>query len=167
MRRYIATIAGKQYPVEIEALEDGKFRLKALSRTVILDALPTDRGLSLLIDGRSVDADLREEGKVLLVTLQGQDFPVEIEDARRLSLRPKSAKMSGKVSIKAPMPGQIARILVEEGSEVKERQGVVVVEAMKMENELRSPKDGKVIWVLPKSRVGSAVERGEELAVIE
>lgn len=71
----------------------------------------------------------------------------------------------GRQSIVAPIPGRVVRVLVMPGDRVSAGQGVVVVEAMKMENELRSPKDGVVREV--KAREGTAVEAGAVLAVIE
>ena len=73
--------------------------------------------------------------------------------------------ISGRVELKAMMPGRVVNLLVKPGDEVAADQGVLVVEAMKMENELKTPKAGKVLEI--RVSVGQAVEKGEILAVIE
>jgi len=75
------------------------------------------------------------------------------------------AQAAGTQQVLAPMPGKVVKILVKPGDEVKARQGLVVVEAMKMENELRSPKDGRVSDVLVAE--GASVEAGRPLVVVE
>jgi biotin carboxyl carrier protein len=72
---------------------------------------------------------------------------------------------SGIIQIKSPMPGKILRYLVEEGQQVTEGQGLVVIEAMKMENELQAPKDGTVKTI--SGTPGTAVDRGSLLLLIE
>jgi biotin carboxyl carrier protein len=72
---------------------------------------------------------------------------------------------TGSQQVTAPMPGKVVKVLVKPGDEVKARQGIVVVEAMKMENELRASKDGRVAQVLVSE--GASVEAGRLLAVIE
>jgi biotin carboxyl carrier protein len=76
-----------------------------------------------------------------------------------------AAQAAGTQQVLAPMPGKVVKILVKPGDEVKARQGLVVVEAMKMENELRSPKDGRVSDVLVAE--GASVEAGRLLVVVE
>ena len=72
---------------------------------------------------------------------------------------------AGRQQVVAPMPGKVVKVLVKEGDSVRVRQGLVVVEAMKMENELRSPKDGRVARVLVDE--GTLVESGRPLVVVE
>nr|WP_306414357.1 biotin/lipoyl-containing protein [Corallococcus exiguus] len=76
-----------------------------------------------------------------------------------------SFSVEGRQVILAPMPGKVVKVLVAVGEEVKEGQGLVVVEAMKMENELKSPKAGKVTEVFAKE--GTAVENNAKLVVVE
>jgi biotin carboxyl carrier protein len=92
---------------------------------------------------------------------------VDVADERRLRLRAGTAGFSaeGKQLIVAPMPGKVVKVLVKVGDEVKQGQGLVVVEAMKMENELKSPKDGKVVELFAKE--GTAVENNAKLVVVE
>jgi biotin carboxyl carrier protein len=101
------------------------------------------------------------------VLVRGQVSRVDVADERRLRLRAGSAGFSveGKQVINAPMPGKVVKVLVKQGDEVKEGQGLVVVEAMKMENELKSPKAGKVVELLAKE--GTTVENNAKLVVVE
>jgi biotin carboxyl carrier protein len=165
-RRFTATISGAAHEVELEELPGGGLRAKVGGREVELDVYGEGGELSLLVDHRVVTAFLSEEGGAPAVEVSGRRLRVELEDAR--AARSKGGERArGRVSVRAPMPGRIARILVAEGAKVAARQGLVVIEAMKMENELKSPRDGVVARVLPASRVGTNVDGGEELAVIE
>ena len=100
----------------------------------------------------------------VLVGLEGRTISVTL-NGRRSAHAEAGAHGHGQVSIAAPMPGRVVRVLVEPGDEVAARQGVIVVEAMKMENELRAPRAGRVkeVSVVP----GMSVEAGRILAVIE
>ncbi|MGA7871513.1 MAG: biotin/lipoyl-containing protein, partial [Candidatus Binatus sp.] len=77
----------------------------------------------------------------------------------------KRRELSGRVEIKAAMPGRIVNVLVALGDEVKAEQGIVIVEAMKMENEVKAPKAGKIVEV--KVIAGQTVEKGQVMIVIE
>ena len=92
---------------------------------------------------------------------------MDVADERTVRLRAglSGFSVSGKVVVTAPMPGKVVRVLVAPGAEVAEGQGVVVVEEMKMENELKSPKTGKVLEVFAK--VGSTVEANAKLLSVE
>jgi biotin carboxyl carrier protein len=91
---------------------------------------------------------------------------VELRDPRSLRSRQKAAiDEKGAVKILAPMPGRVVRVLVEENGEVEAGQGVVVVEAMKMQNEIKSPKKGTVKEIL--AVAGAAVNPGDTLAIVE
>jgi biotin carboxyl carrier protein len=93
-------------------------------------------------------------------------YAVDVRDPRSLRTRRAIAGTeAGPQKIKAPMPGKIVRILVAEKDEVKAGQGVIVMEAMKMQNEMKSPKDGRVQKIL--TAEGSAVNAGDTLAIIE
>ena len=124
-------------------------------------------GLSLLVDGRSARCDL-EPGKdgALAVRVNGSVQRLELLDERKLRLRQATGKFSleGPQRVDSPMPGKVVRVLVKAGDEVTEGQPLVVVEAMKMENELKSPKAGKVLELLAVE--GAAVESGARLAVV-
>lgn len=119
--------------------------------------------LSLLVGGRSYE--VRRDSASGEVILQGERYPVEVRDMRSLRGRRRSAHAgAGPKKLVAPMPGKVVRVLVAEQSEVEAGQGMVVVEAMKMQNELKSPKKGVVTKLLVSE--GAAVSAGDALAVI-
>ena len=108
-----------------------------------------------------------DDGRVH-VRVRGRVLRFEILDERRLKMKEAQGfrlDVGGLATIDSPMPGKVIKILAKEGDEVKEGQGVIVVEAMKMENELRTPKAGVVKEI--KVKEGDAVEAGARLAVIE
>jgi biotin carboxyl carrier protein len=168
--RYFAKVQGQKEAaaVDIEPAGDNRFKLTLDGRTFLVDALAVEGGaLSMLVEGTSYGVEFDEQGEEVHVLVRGQLTRVDVADERRLRLRAGSAAFSveGKQLIAAPMPGKVVKVLVKLGDEVKEGQGLVVVEAMKMENELKSPKAGKVVE-LP-AREGTAVEINARLVVVE
>jgi biotin carboxyl carrier protein len=115
---------------------------------------------SVILDGRSFE--VRPDRGALIVN--GQRHEVEIDDPRVLRRRTAGVAAEGQQTLKASMPGKVVRVLVADGDDVAAGQGIVVVEAMKMQNEVRSPKDGRVISV--RVSEGSAVGAGDVLAVV-
>lgn len=100
------------------------------------------------------------------VIVNGHRVPVTVRDKKHLrGIAGGNANASGKVSLISPMPGKIVRVLLSAGDEVAANQGVLIVEAMKMQNEVQSPKAGKVSEIRVKE--GQTVNSGETLAVIE
>jgi biotin carboxyl carrier protein len=137
-------------------------------RTVRVDAYQHQFGtLSLLVDTASYTATLDRRDPAVHVRVRNGLFPIEILDERRLRMRRAASRFTveGRQVVCAPMPGRIVRVLVAAGDEVREGQGLVVVEAMKMENEMRSPKGGRVVEV--HVREGQAVENGAKLVAVE
>jgi biotin carboxyl carrier protein len=163
MRSYIATVAGEKKEVSIEHMEGTRYRVKIDAQTIELDA--TD---PLLLNQSPVIHHLRAEGVgQFVVEIDSHHLAIELEDARSAALKKHTKASSGKVTLRAPMPGKISRILVKEGDHVKEKQGLVVLEAMKMENELKSTIAGVVVKIIPASRIGTTANGNEELAIIE
>jgi biotin carboxyl carrier protein len=129
---------------------------------------------SLIIDGRShqvwIEEGERRQGgapPTFRVHLRGFDYDVGVEDERSRRLRQFTNSESGSQELGqliAPMPGMVVKLLVEPGQMVKKGDGVLIVEAMKMENEIRCPVSGEVKEILVSAR--QAVEKGEILAVI-
>jgi biotin carboxyl carrier protein len=107
---------------------------------------------SVILDGRSWEIRL-------------SDVDVTIEDPREPRKSGAMAGLEGRQTIAAPMPGKVVRVLVSEGDTVERGQGIVVIEAMKMQNELKSPKAGRVTSI--QAGDGAAVAAGEILAVVE
>lgn len=122
--------------------------------------------LSLIVQGHAYRCVLDEGPVETAIHAGGQRFLLSIEDPRSLtSRRRKGGASGGQQVIKAPMPGRIVRVLVQSGDEVAAHQGVVVIEAMKMQNELKTARAGKVAEI--KTETGATVAAGEVLLVID
>ena len=168
-------VGGRTFTVAIDRTDRaGRFRVTLDGVARVVDASRTGEfGLSLLAGGEEVggeacgSADFQivpAESGALLVGLQGRTIGVTV-NGRRSAHADGMHHGQGQVTIAAPMPGRVVRVLVGAGDAVEARQPVVVVEAMKMENELRAPRAGRIreITVTP----GTSVEAGRILAVIE
>jgi biotin carboxyl carrier protein len=130
----------------------------------------SDRGSSLLIfNGRVFDCRVEgraESGKPVDVFIGTDRFSVTLTDPKRLrSSAGETAQADEAARIIAPMPGKVVRVLVSPGDHVEAGAGIVVVEAMKMQNEMKSPKAGRVSAL--SVQVGATVNGGDVLAVIE
>ncbi len=169
--RFFAKFKGaktESTPVDIEPAGPGHFTVTVDGKTHDIDALTLPHGaVSLVVDGESYGVEFEEHGDEVAVMVRGQVVRIDLADERRLRLRAATAGFSveGKQTLLAPMPGKVVKILAKIGDEVKEGQGLVVVEAMKMENELKSPKAGKVTELFTKE--GVAVEANAKLISIE
>jgi biotin carboxyl carrier protein len=148
--------------------DGGRFRVRVDDQVHEVDARRTGVGLTLILpgDGRSIDVALTEHGRgEWLVQLPHVALEATV-DARRRERGPAAGPAgAGAQRVTAPMPGRVVRLLVKVGDEVALRQGLVVVEAMKMENELGSPKAGRVKDIAVTE--GQSVEAGRLLVVIE
>lgn len=167
--KFDVEVGGRTRSIVVErAGETGRFHVVVDGRAHDLVARPTDLGLSLLFDegGRSLDAAATPvNGGEWLVQLPHVDVPVGVDRQRHARGGQRAGGGAGQQRVKAPMPGRVLRVLVKVGDEVAHRQGLVVVEAMKMENELTAPRAGKVIEVGVTE--GTSVEAGRLLVVIE
>jgi acetyl/propionyl-CoA carboxylase alpha subunit len=135
-------------------------------RRVKADAAKISPGVySILLDGRSLEVRVEALVDGMLLRTAGREYRVEIVDPRSWR-RSRSGRIdpAGRQQIAAPMAGKVVRVLVSPGQQVETGQGLLVVEAMKMQNEIRSPKTGTVDRLL--AREGQTVNSGEILAVI-
>jgi biotin carboxyl carrier protein len=122
--------------------------------------------LSLLIDGRSHRCVLVPSADQRMIAIRGQEYRVGVTDPRSLRERRKRSGVgNGKLLIKASIPGRVARVLVAAGDEVTAHQAILVIEAMKMQNELKAARDGRVAEV--RVAAGETVAAGQVLAVLE
>jgi len=163
---YDVIVSGKPHRLELEKV-DGVWQCRLEGKEVHFDAVLTGRDvLSLLVDGRSYEVKREQTATDLHLWVGGTRFPVELRDPRSLRARQSSAlDEKGPRKILAPMPGRIVRLLAAEQSEVEAGQGIVVVEAMKMQNEIKSPKKGIIKRIT--ATAGAAVNAGDVLAVVE
>ncbi|MBM3813648.1 MAG: biotin/lipoyl-binding protein [Acidimicrobiia bacterium] len=120
---------------------------------------------SVLVGGRSYQVRVWLEDNEGRVEIDGRSVPVVIEDPRELGGSGSAAAVSGNYNVTAAMPGRVIRVLVEEGQAVEAGQGILVVEAMKMQNEMQSPSAGTVSSIQVKA--GAAVAAGQVLATVE
>lgn len=122
--------------------------------------------LSLIVDGRAWRVVLEEDASEPAVLIAGERIPYSVNDPRSLrARRAHAAGTDGPRPIKASMPGRVVRVLAQPGDAIEAHQGIVVIEAMKMQNELKSPKNGKLaeLRVTP----GDTVSAGDVLAIVE
>jgi biotin carboxyl carrier protein len=159
-------IDGRETTLDVR--EDGaqrEFRLGTgeLRRAHVLEIEP---GLySILLDGRSYEARVENGQDGVAVIIRGRRMRVELEDPRRASRKSAGRRTDGPLQVTAPMPGKIVRLLVAPGDEVTAGQGLVVMEAMKMQNELKAARPGRVVSI--PVHEGDTVSAGDILAVIE
>jgi biotin carboxyl carrier protein len=169
-----------KYEVQLEDLSGKKSRIVELERNgsgwrILLDDQSVDADaveiaphtLSILLNGQSYEIHVSPapDGKLKLQT-GSHEFTAEVIDPRAWSGRRHGhVEAEGRQQIVAPMPGKVVRLLVKAGDHVEIGQGLFVVEAMKMQNEIRSPKSGTVQRVLAKE--GQPVNAGEVLAWVE
>ena len=120
---------------------------------------------SVLLDGASYEIRVIETAQGLSAEACGRRFAVEAGDPRDTGRGSRASSGSGRQNVAAPMPGKVIRILVEVGDVVTEGQGLVVVEAMKMQNEMKASRPGRVIEI--RARGGETVGAGDTLVVLE
>jgi biotin carboxyl carrier protein len=166
--RYVATLEGEEHEIEVEELSADSFAIRFGTHRFEADLRKVGpASFSVIVENRSYDFDVVRDGEETVVASRtGSKRLTLIDSARRAAHgTARRREVTGRVEIKATMPGRVVSVLVAPGDEVKEGQGIVVVEAMKLENELKSPKAGKVQEV--KVVAGQTVEKGELMIVIE
>lgn len=165
--KYVATLEGAEHELEVEEIAANALRIKFGQNAYDVDVRRVGRtSFSILVGNRSFDLDVTVEGDDLVVASRGGATRVTLIDtARRRHGAVARPHAGGRAEMRAMMPGRVVNVLVGVGDQVEHQQGVLVVEAMKMENEIKSPKAGKVVEI--KVTPGQTVEKGELLAVIE
>ena len=163
-------IRGKDHIVEIaRAPGPGTRRLCVTidGRPVEADAVEVAAGTySILLGSQAFEVRVRPGLEGLVVQTAGEEFSVAVADPRDWSGKRGHGGLAaeGRQLVTAPMPGKVVRVLVQAGDAVEAGQGLLVVEAMKMQNELRAPKSGRVEKLLVAE--GQAVNTGDTLAVV-
>jgi biotin carboxyl carrier protein len=162
---YDVTIEGRKYKLELNRV-DGRWACLVDGRTVEVDAvLVRPDVLSLRMGNFAYEVKSERIAEDSYVSIGSERFAAEVRDPRSLRGRGHAHEDRGPRKIFAPMPGKVVRILAGEGDEVEIGSGVAVVEAMKMQNEIKSPKKGKVQKILVGQ--GAAVNAGDVLAIVE
>lgn len=179
---YDVSVGGKTYRLEIEPRgresaspapgeaddrQGSDWRLRLDGREVLVNVAPgTPDVLSLLIEGNSFDVRQEREPEKLRIFVRGEIHEVSLEDPRSFRNRTRARSVErGPLKVTATMPGKVVRVLARAGEQMAAGQAIAVIEAMKMQNEIRSPKPG----VLKELRVrpGANVNTGEVLAIVE
>jgi biotin carboxyl carrier protein len=156
--------AASEYRLEVRHAGVGGQGIRNSSGTAsVVEVMP---GLfSVLLSGRSFTVYVVPNGATLEVSTGGERHVISIADARDRSSKNKKVTAAGPLELRAQMPGKVIKLLVQVGTAVEAGQGLIVVEAMKMQNEMKSPKKGIV------SRIhvveGATVVAGEALIVVE
>jgi biotin carboxyl carrier protein len=163
--KYITTLNDQQYTIEID--HDDQITVNGESYDINFQQLSEGGILSLLLNNHSLEAIVEERDGAWEVLIRGELYTVQVQDERAYRLakaRGITAEVIGEAAIKSPMPGLIIAVPVEEGQLVSKGDQIVILESMKMENELRSPRDGVVkrLHVKP----GESVEKNQPLATI-
>ncbi|HEV2489417.1 MAG TPA: biotin/lipoyl-containing protein [Candidatus Acidoferrales bacterium] len=158
-------IGNRERRVEIER-RGGHLHFRLDNEDVAADAIQLRPGIySILLGGFAYEVRVNSGTEDLLVQVNGRDYRAEVFDPRQWRRdRGELVEAEGRQQVVAPMPGKIVRVLVKTGESVETGQGLMVVEAMKMQNEIKSPKSGKIERLLV--REGQAVNSGETLAVV-
>ncbi len=160
--KYIATIDDKDYVVEIG--DDKNISLNGQTCEIDFASVSDQPIFSLLINGKSYEAFVYPQDDEWQVLLLGRLYSVRVEDVREKRLR---AAAGGKAversefHLKAPMPGLVVAVPVQEGQQVGKGDVLVILESMKMQNELKSPRDGVVARL--RISVGDSVEQSQTL----
>ncbi len=165
---YNVTIDGILYRLDLDLDRTlGRWRCRVDGREVQMDAARAQPDvLSMLIGGRAYEIRRERLASDLRIWAGDHFYTAEVSDPRSLRNRKVRAVGSGgQRRLVAPMPGKVVRFLVAESSPVEAGQGVVVVEAMKMQNEIKSPKKGIVLRLAVAE--GAAVNAGDVLAIVE
>jgi biotin carboxyl carrier protein len=162
---YDITIDGKHYRLDLNRA-DGAWSCLVDGREVEVDAvLARPDVLSLRIGNLVYEVKCERVAGEMYLWVGSRRFATEVRDPRSLRGRVRDIDDQGPRKLTAPMPGKIVRVLVSQGAEVEVGAGVLVVEAMKMQNEIKSPKKGTIQKILVS--VGAAVNAGDVLAIVE
>ena len=161
---YEITIDGTTRTVDVTLGKDGRYVVAFDGEQHVVDLLkPTPEAYQMLIDGQSWEAGCVPTSDGYLVDVMGVSTDVAVVDPRRKALKLGAGSASG--TIATQMPGRIVRLMVKPGDTVKKGQPVLVIEAMKMENEMKSPVDGVLGEVYVSE--GQTVEAGTKLVRID
>ena len=160
--KYITTIGEREFTIEI--VNRNLVIVNGVSYEVDFSSVSGQPVYSLIVDNKSYEGYMYPDDDDWEVLLQGILYSVNVEDERERRLRQAlgdGPSQTGEFHLKAPMPGLVVSVPVTEGQEVAKGDVLIILESMKMQNELKSPQDGKISRV--KVAVGDSVERKQTL----
>jgi len=163
---YDVTIDGKNYRLDLQHAE-GRWQCRLDGHEVQMDAVLARHDVrSILIEGKAYEIKRERTANDLHFWVGSARYAAELRDPRSLRSRKRAVSDEhGPRKLVAPMAGKIVRVLLQENTEVEAGQGVLVVEAMKMQNEIKSPKKGVLQKIV--TGEGTAVNAGDVLAIVE
>ena len=164
--KYTALINAKAYTIEIGA--NNTVLVNGEPHAVDFRSIDGTTLFSLLMDNGSWEVLVERTGDEYRVVIDGELHIVDVQDERTRKLakaEAKTAAAAGDVSVKAPMPGLVRGVNVSVGDSVAAKQSIIILEAMKMQNDLRAPRAGIVKEIRVKE--GEAVNQGQVLVVIK
>jgi biotin carboxyl carrier protein len=162
---YEISIDGTNYRLELSQIE-GRWTCRLDGRDIQVDAvLARPDVISLRLGNKAYEVKCERVGSDLHLWVGSVRYEAEVRDPRSLRSRARAVDDHGPRKLTAPMPGKVVRILLTEGAEVEAGTGILVVEAMKMQNEVKSPKKGKIQKMLVNE--GAAVNAGDVLGIVE
>jgi acetyl/propionyl-CoA carboxylase alpha subunit len=156
--KYVTNINGKEFIVEV--VDEKHIIVNGQKMEVDFASVSGQPVYSIIIGGKSYEAYVNPGDENWEVLLRGHFFPAKVEDEREKRLRAAGggkAAEGGEYHLRAPMPGLVVAVTVSEGQKVEKGQVLVILESMKMQNELKSPKEGMISRV--KVKVGDRVEQ--------
>jgi biotin carboxyl carrier protein len=165
---FIAKLGDQSYTLEIEEIGKSLYRVSVDGNEFLVDGKKTGRtNYSLIVDNRSFEIEVDHAEDEYRVLVDGRNYHVNLVDERRVRIGggQSEIQLQGRQKVSVPMPGKVIAVLVSEGDSIEKDQGLVIVEAMKMENEVRSPIAGEVKEI--KVKAGDAVEGGTVLLIVE
>jgi len=160
--KYITTLDGKEYLIEV--VDEHHVSVNGRAQEVDFESVSGQPVYSLILDGKSYESYVYETEEGWQVLTRGRQYNLTIEDEREKRLRAAAGggvAESGEFHLKAPMPGLVVAIPVNEGDKVEKGQVILILESMKMQNELKSPKAGTVGRIRVKQ--GEKVEQRQAL----
>jgi biotin carboxyl carrier protein len=160
--KYITTLDGKEYNVEI--VDEHHISIDGRAQEVDFESVSGEPVFSLIIDGKSYESYVYEAEEGLQVLMRGRLYNLTVEDEREKRLRAAAGGgvvEAGEFNLKAPMPGLVAVLLVAEGQKVEKGQVILILESMKMQNELKTPRAGTIGRIRVKQ--GESVEQRQTL----
>jgi biotin carboxyl carrier protein len=163
--KYIATVENKQFVVEI--IDEKHISVDGKRYEVDFETVSGQPVYSLIVDGKSHESYIYQGDDNWQVLLRGRLYPVTVEDEREKRLRAAAGggvAETGEYHLRAPMPGLVVAIPVTEGQEIKRGQVILILESMKMQNELKAPRDGTLGRI--RVKVGESVEQKQTLLSI-
>lgn len=164
--KFIAKAGEKQIPVEVQRHGSG-YSVRVGERTLMVDLVAANRYLqsARFDDGTQLLIAHHRDGARYEVSFGNRSVSLELHDPLAMRRKRPEEGSAGSENVTAMMPGRVVRILVSEGQEVRKGDGLLILEAMKMENEIRAPRDGHVARI--PVTAGETVERGAGLVTLE